>query len=143
MMAPTAAAKLMVPAIVLLLLSAWLQATSAFVSTSCFSAISSRNQHVTTEGRLHRQHQPRHRCCGQRAKGFADTKLEMTAQSVVDVKSKVLQLAAVMDRGGMANPGKRRVYCCCQVVMFVYSSIVVDDRERQDLVGSDGDGQAG
>lgn len=31
----------------------------------------------------------------------------MVSDSVVDVKAKVLQLAAVMDRGGMANPGKK------------------------------------
>lgn len=30
----------------------------------------------------------------------------MAADSVVDVKAKVLQLAAVTDRGGMADPGK-------------------------------------
>lgn len=80
---------------------------------------------VVPEGRLHQhprqhqhQHQRQHRCRGQRARGLAETKLKMAAENVVDVKSKVLQLAAAMDRGGMANPGKRWVYflllCCCQ-----------------------------
>lgn len=36
--------------------------------------------------------------------GVTDT--AMIADGVMDVKAKVLQLAALMDRGGMANPGK-------------------------------------
>lgn len=31
--------------------------------------------------------------------------MAMAADSLVDVKAKVLQLAAVTDRGGMADPG--------------------------------------
>lgn len=34
------------------------------------------------------------------------TQTAMATDSVVDVKAKVLQLAAVTDRGGMADPGK-------------------------------------
>lgn len=30
----------------------------------------------------------------------------MAGDGVAEAKSKILQLAAVMDRGGMANPGK-------------------------------------
>lgn len=33
---------------------------------------------------------------------------KMAADSVADIKCKVLQLAAIMDRGGMANPGDLR-----------------------------------
>ncbi|CAN0194932.1 unnamed protein product [Ectocarpus sp. 6 AP-2014] len=40
--------------------------------------------------------------------------VRMVSDSVAEVKSKVLQLAAAMDRGGMANPGK------CQCVSNAY-----------------------
>lgn len=100
MKAPTAV-MIVVPAIALLGLAS-LRDASAFVLST--SSTSNHHHVVATEGQ---KHSNLHRHCGLRAaKGAAET--TMAADSVVDVKSKVLQLAAVMDRGGMANPGKLR-----------------------------------
>lgn len=102
----TPAAMIAVPAIALLWLAGFAEDAAGFVvSTSPSHAV------ATEAGRLHqRQLQPQqHRCCRQRARGLAETRMKTAADNVVGVKSKLLQLAAVMDRGGMANPGKR---CC-------------------------------
>ncbi|CAM9789969.1 unnamed protein product, partial [Pylaiella littoralis] len=103
----TPAAMIAVPAIALLWLAGFAEDAAGFVvSTSPSHAV------ATEAGRLHqRQLQPQqHRCCRQQARGLAETRMKTAADNVVGVKSKLLQLAAVMDRGGMANPGVSNAY---------------------------------
>lgn len=83
---------------------AWFGSVSAFVPTSAKATsypLQIRRELSPTAARVNRAHQQQR--CGASAVSTAT----MAGDSVVEVKSKILQLAAVMDRGGMANPGKR------------------------------------
>lgn len=50
------------------------------------------------------------------------TQTAMATDSVVDVKAKVLQLAAVTDRGGMADPGKAVLGSSYSAIDVTYTS---------------------
>lgn len=83
---------------------AWLGPVSAFVPTSATHPLQVRRELVRSAGTagVNRVYQQQERC---RASDTSTVK--MAGDSVAEVKSKILQLAAVMDRGGMANPGKK------------------------------------
>lgn len=98
-MAP--ASTLVYPAFALVL--AFLSSASAFVSTS---SSTSALQVLS----CHRRRGYMYPAAAVSRATTMASPVQMVSDSVAEVKSKVLQLAAAMDRGGMANPGK----CQCQ-----------------------------
>lgn len=77
---------------------AWFGPVSAFVTTSYPLQI--RQELVRKTAGVNRV------CQQERCGASAVSTVTMAGDGVAEVKSKILQLAAVMDRGGMANPGK-------------------------------------
>lgn len=76
---------------------------SAFVTTT--SAATTFSMRRYWGGGIDQGNRPDQQRCG----ASATTSPTMIDERVVDIKSKILQLAALVDRGGMANPGTQAV----------------------------------